>query len=72
MRWRPCWTADRIDPGFYLIVRDGSEAWVRYLPTMRELIHVYVENGELHTDHVFRIWGLKYLQLHYRLNPVAE
>jgi hypothetical protein len=57
------------DPGFYFIVRDGADAWVRYLPTLRELIHVYVENEELQTDHVFWIWGIKYLQLHYRLRP---
>jgi hypothetical protein len=60
------------DPGFYLVVHDGPKAWVRYLPTMRELIHVYVEQGELHTDHLFRIWGIKYLQLHDRLTPAAS
>ena len=58
------------DPGFYFVVREarGSEhAWVRYMPTMRERIHVYLEHGELHTDHFFRIWGVPYLQLHYRM-----
>ncbi len=55
------------DPGFYFVVRDGQVAWVRYLATMRESLHVYVEGSELHTDHVFRIFGLKYLQLHYRM-----
>jgi hypothetical protein len=57
------------DPGFYFVVRDGdAQAWVRYVPTMRETIHAYVEDGELRTDHVFQIWGLRYLRLHYRLS----
>lgn len=42
--------------------REPDQAWVRYVPTMRERIHVYVENGDLHTDHFFQIWGLRYLQ----------
>jgi len=57
------------DPGFYFVVRQGDEAWSRYIPTMRESLHVYVEGGELHTDHFFRIFGVRYLALHYRLLP---
>lgn len=60
------------DSGFYFVVRNGDHAWVRYLPTMRESLHVYVEGSELHTDHSFRIFGLNYLQLHYRLLPEAD
>ena len=63
------------DPGFYFVVLDSREpdrAWVRYVPTMRERIHVYVDDGDLHTDHFFRIWGLRYLQLHYRMTPAAR
>ena len=61
------------DPGFYFVVRhrEQDEGWARYLPTLRELIHVYTEDGALHTDHLFRIWGLRYLQLHYRMTPVG-
>lgn len=60
------------DPGFYFVVRRDAGLAVRYLPTLRERIHVYLEGDELHTDHHFRIWGLRYLQLHYRLTPVGE
>jgi len=60
------------DPGFYFVVARGSGGWTRYVRTMRELIHVYVSNGELRTDHTFRIWGLTYLRLHYRLDPWSE
>jgi hypothetical protein len=59
------------DPGFYSVVRSGERsAWARYVRTMREELHVYVDaGGELHTDHIFRIWGLRYLRLHYRMLP---
>jgi len=57
------------DPGFYFLVRNGSRAWARYVRTLRESLHVYVENEELHTDHSFRIYGFHYLELHYRLLP---
>ena len=65
------------DPGFYfLVLRDASSAWVRYVRTMRETLRAYVDPpGDLHTDHVFKIWGLRYLQLHYRLTregPIAR
>lgn len=61
------------DPGFYFIVRRGGRsAWARYVRTMREELHVYVDaSGELHTDHRFQIWGLQYLHLHYRMLPKA-
>jgi hypothetical protein len=58
------------DPGFYFVVRRGERAAARYLPTLRERLHVYSEEGELHTDHFFSIWGIRYLQLHYRLLPL--
>jgi hypothetical protein len=57
------------DAGFYFFVagRDG-EAWVRYVKTLRESIHVFVdEAGALRADHVMSIWGLVFLRLHYRL-----
>jgi hypothetical protein len=60
------------DPGFYFVVRANDHAWVRYVRTMRESLHVYVEASELHTDHFFRIFGIKYLQLHYRILPLAS
>lgn len=57
------------DPGFYFVVRsrEGS-AWVRYVGSMKESIHVYpASTRELRTDHEFRIWGVTYLRLHYKL-----
>ncbi len=60
------------DPGFYFVVSQGAAGWTRYVRTLREVIHVYVSDGELRTDHTFRIWGLTYLRLHYRLQRRAE
>lgn len=56
-------------PGFYFVVRDGVDlAHVRYVRSFRERIRVYVDEwGELRTDHVFTLFRLRFLQLHYRL-----
>jgi len=57
------------DAGFYFLVRrDDESVWVRYVKTMRERIHVFVDaDGELGADHVFRIFGFVFMRLHYRL-----
>jgi hypothetical protein len=57
------------DPGFYFVVGAGDDSvWARYVGSMKESIHVYPASpGELRTDHEFRIWGMPYLRLHYRL-----
>ncbi len=57
------------DAGFYFLVRrDRDSWWVRKLDTMKESLHVYVDrHGVLRTDHVFRLWGLRFLRLHYRM-----
>ncbi len=56
------------DPGFYLVVQDGPDAWARYVASMKETIHVYsAGNGLVRADHILRIWGLIFLRLHYRL-----
>ena len=56
------------DPGFYFLVcRNPQEAWVKQLRTFREKIHVFTENDELRTDHVFNLWGRPFLRLHYRM-----
>lgn len=64
------------EPGFYFTVRkDGDEAWVRYLRAMKESIHVYVDGaGELRADHVLKLWGMTFLNLHYRMRlaPAAR
>lgn len=58
------------DPGFYFVVRGGDQgAWARYMPSLKESIHVYLSpQQELRTDHRFRLWGIPYLHLHYKLN----
>lgn len=57
------------DAGFYFLVRrDADSWWVRKLDTMKERLHVYVDgHGVLRTDHAFRLWGLRFLRLHYRM-----
>lgn len=57
------------DPGFYFLVqKEGSEYYVKYLKTMREIIHVYLDvNNVLRTDHILSIWKRKFLRLHYKI-----
>ena len=59
------------DPGFYFLVRDANGgAWARYVRTMKEMIHVYIdEHNVLRADHTLRIFGLVFLRLHYRIVP---
>lgn len=55
--------------GFYFVVTNGDGTLhVRYVRAMTETIHVYVDpRGELRADHVFFFWGVRFLQLHYRI-----
>jgi len=57
------------DPGFYFVVHgDGSEAWARYVPSLKEAIHVYPGGKEVvRADHVFHFFGFRFLRLHYRM-----
>jgi len=56
------------DPGFYFVVEQEGAAWVRYVRTMKESIHVYVAEADMvRADHTLRIWGRVFLRLHYRL-----
>jgi len=57
------------DPGFYFTVRaDAHHVWARYVPSLRESIHVYsAERGTVRADHALELWGLSVLRLHYRL-----
>jgi hypothetical protein len=57
------------DPGFYFIIKKSEEVYyVKYLKTMRETIHVYVDSeGTLRTDHVLTIWKRTFLKLHYKI-----
>lgn len=57
------------DPGFYFVVHHGSgRISVRYLASMKEIIHVYpAEGGVVRADHVLWLWGREFLRLHYRM-----
>ena len=57
------------DGGFYLLVYSSIEkAHVKYVKSIKETIHVFIdENDELRTDHIFKFWGITFLQLHYRI-----
>jgi hypothetical protein len=60
-------------PGFYRMVELDAEHWrVRYIRTLREFFHVYVDRqGTLRTDHVVRFLGLTPLRLHYKLERIG-
>lgn len=60
------------DPGFYRMLADGPDYWrVRYLRTLREFFHVYVDrHGTLRTAHTVRFIGCTPLRLHYRMERV--
>ncbi len=59
------------DPGFYFFVespRGSGRGRARIVRTMKETIRVFVdESGGLRADHELRIWGTRYLELHYRM-----
>jgi hypothetical protein len=58
------------DPGFYFFVaRDPGLGWARYVRTLQESIRVYADSeGTLRADHTLRIWGTRFLELHYRMS----
>ncbi len=60
------------EPGFYRMVEVDADHWkVRYVRTLREFFHVYVDKeGRLRTDHVVRFLGLTVLRLHYKMERV--
>ena len=57
------------DPGFYFFVeKEPGHGWARYVRTLKEDIRVYVDpQGIVRADHELRIWGLRFLRLHYRM-----
>lgn len=62
------------DPGFYRLVERGADFYqVRYLKTLHEMFHVYVDNeGVLRTDHSIRYLGLPVMRLHYKIECKDE
>ena len=61
------------DPGFYFYVESApGRGHARYVGSMKESIHVYVDlRDELRADHDLRLWGLRFMGLHYRMRDVA-
>ncbi len=61
-------------PGFYRLVEAGpGHWWVRYLRTLHEFFHVWVdERGTLRTDHTVRFMGVGVLRLHYKLTRTGD
>jgi hypothetical protein len=59
--------------GFYRMVRSGGEhRRVRYIKTLHELFHVYVDSeGVLRTEHTISFLGLTIIRLHYKMSRVA-
>ncbi|TDS56556.1 hypothetical protein [Myroides indicus] len=58
----------------YYRVKVINEQVIRYkfIP-LKEVIHVYSDSEKvLRTDHIFWYWGMKFLQLHYKINPIKE
>jgi hypothetical protein len=58
------------DSGFYRLVERGPACYqVRYLSTLHEVFHVYVDKeGVLRTDHGIRYFGLPVMRLHYKIS----
>ena len=57
------------DSGFYFtLTNHKGKYWMRYVRTMHERLSLYADDGAIRADHVFRIWGMKYMKLHYRIS----
>jgi hypothetical protein len=54
-------------PGHYLTAREGENLTVLKMPTFDEEIEVYVDDGQLKTDHRFYLAGLNFLTLYYTI-----
>jgi hypothetical protein len=59
-------------PGHYLTTSENGNLTVLKLPTFDEEIEVYVEDGQLKTDHHFYLAGLNFLTLRYTIERVKE
>lgn len=56
------------ESGYYRLQRSGDKHLrVKFIP-LKEVIHVYEDPyGVMRTDHSFRFWGIKFLELHYKI-----
>jgi hypothetical protein len=60
------------DPGFYFTVLAGpGELWVRYVRTMKEQLSLAVEGERIVAQHRFRVFGMPFLELGYRITRRA-
>src|SRR5271154_587543 len=59
--------------GFYRIIASGPDLRrVRYVKTLHELFHVYVDaEGVLRTDHKVSFLGITIIRLHYKMTPLS-
>lgn len=59
------------DPGFYFTVVDGEsgQLWARYVRTMKEELTLQVDHEAdlIRARHRFRVFGLSFLELEYRI-----
>jgi hypothetical protein len=62
------------DCGFYRLIERGPAHYqVRYLKTLHERFHVYVDDeGVVRTDHTIRYLGLPVMRLHYKIVPARR
>lgn len=58
--------------GFYRMIASGPDfRRVRYVKTLHELFHVYVDaEGVLRTDHKVSFLGITIIRLHYKMTPL--
>jgi len=56
--------------GFYRLAASGNEHWrVRYVRTLHELFHVYVDDENvLRVDHTVSFLGMTIIRLHYKMS----
>ena len=59
------------DNGFYFTLTDGKGNYrARFVKSMHEWIRVYEDEEKvLRADHVLHFYGVRFLKLHYRMNP---
>jgi hypothetical protein len=64
---------DLDQPGHYLTYIDPRtrELTTLAMPGFAERLDVYVDDGELRAEHAFRLFGLPFLVLHYRIRGKA-
>ena len=58
------------DNGFYFTLTNGKgKYWARFVKSMHEWIRVYEdEENVLRADHNLNFYGIRFLNLHYRMN----